>query len=94
MDIRATTKSGTTYTFRDNLLRIQPADRRAAPTTINIITMKSFKTDEGAHLTLSNLMEFLHDKPEIDRPVVGEHLFVAGFDNWRISTPIETVEEL
>ena len=89
---KATTESGTTYTFDGWSVLIESnrhGTYRIRPWVMRVSTEPADGPNKiGMPWTDPDHWE---DSPV---PVVGQHLYVAGKDEWRISTLIETVELL
>lgn len=98
----AVTQSGTTYTHKDGYIHIQKADANYVQTIKLWSPMLSApETDEldypwkyaGYQLGESQRISLKSPNPwhEVERPVIGERLYVNGRDEWRISTAIVSV---
>lgn len=99
MTWRATTETGTTYEYdgflvkisssRDGDYSIRPWTTWSAPQADDLMVPWGYEGWKG------------YGKGEgysgpwypAERPVVGERFYVSGRDEWRISTPVVSVEE-
>jgi hypothetical protein len=85
----ATTESGTKYRLQAGSVLITPTD--ADPYMIRPWVMQAAVEDEAVLM-----VPWIRPQQWMDvtRPVVGRRLYVASKNEWRISTPIATVEDL
>lgn len=82
MDWIAETESGTTYSCVDG--RILRSDRQGVRTYYHNAQLRSFAPRSGV------TFDGLNRQPEVDTPVVGEHIYILthGDSGWVISTPV------
>lgn len=91
MKFKAVTENGTVYEGGDGG-RIRITDEYG-PYTFMPLTMKAvFHEDIPDGLTYNQMFDHIRTLPEVEVPLVGASLYVAGFNEWRLSTAIETVE--
>lgn len=89
----ATTKSGTTYTYKYGRVRIN--SERTGESYFTVWTFKTFEFNEISDLNIREALAYFNDAlPNADMPEVGKHIYVAGIDEWRISTRVVEVKIL
>jgi len=81
--MRITTESGSTYSIQHNIVRKHDKDGRMVD-AFKLLTMKSVPQ-------VPITWEELHDIPET-QPVVGQHAFISGRDNWWLTTKIVSID--
>lgn len=93
MTWRATTKAGTVYEFNGHLVKItsdggeysiKPWSMMSAPQADDLMVPWAYEGWASGEYNGPWLL--------VQRPVVGERFYVSGRDEWRISTPIVSVE--
>lgn len=89
---RAVTRSGTVYESNGHSVRID--SDRSGVTVIRPWFLRAFdRHDIPAEAETSReIFDYIHSLDPVDEPVVGLSLYVSGIDEWRISTPIESLE--
>lgn len=91
---KATTESGAVYEMDDGFVRITPsADSKLWPTTIRAyaVMISREPVKSGAQYPLPWADPSKWD--DTRGPTVGHLLYVSGKDEWRVSTPIQSVEK-
>lgn len=86
---KATTETGTTYTRTRGFVVVD--SKRHGKTTIRLWSIMVALVDEDA-VTLGTPWDNPEQWAVADEPVIGRRLYVSGRDEWRISTPIVSVE--
>lgn len=84
---RAVTKSGTVYESDGSTVRITSSPGRQysiRPWRMAVLDRKNISSDD--------CWEQVRALPDAEIPVVGLSFYVSGRDEWRMSTPIESVE--
>lgn len=97
MSWRATTKAGTVYEFNGHLVKIASRDGEysikpwttwSAPSAEGLMAPWAYEGWTG----YGGAEGYSGPWYPAERPVVGERFYVSGKDEWRISTPIVSVE--
>lgn len=88
---KAVSKTGTTYESNGHTVVI-----RSARTGVSVIRPWVFRVVDRHSIpdvdTSREVFAYLHSLDEVEAPVVGLSIYVSGRDEWRISTPIESLE--
>jgi hypothetical protein len=92
MGWRAVGKTGTTYTYRDGILTID--SKRSGHIVMKPWTMQSSVRASSNENPLPLPWKGSDSWENVDVPRVGTHLYVANPSMWRISTEIQSVEQL
>jgi hypothetical protein len=85
-DFRAVTKSGAVYERKDGNLFVK--GRYFHNGEIRCVPSSFF---DGMN---SIPHELLHGQPLVDVPIIGQHIYALAFSEWRLSTPVVSVEEI
>lgn len=88
---QAVTASGTMYMGHNGNVSISSASRSSQ--YIHNATLKSIPHDVLGTWDRVE-WDYIHALPEVDAPIVGEHLVTLGLHEWRISTEMKVVEAL
>lgn len=94
MGWRATTRTGTVYTFQHGRVRIETQGIGSSYFTAWDMKVSTRNADDREPLGLPWMVGYEDDWVDSWKPVVGQHLYVVGKDEWRASTPVVSVEEL
>jgi hypothetical protein len=89
---KATTESGTTYEMRDGIVKVVPKD--GAGYSIQVWKMQAATKVGDKYHALGLPWSDPTSWEDSTRPVMGRRMYVQGKDEWRISTPIVSVEDL
>ncbi|UDL16013.1 hypothetical protein QEH42_gp205 [Microbacterium phage Pumpernickel] len=95
-DFVAKTENGAIWTYKDGFLKIESS---RGPMYNQAFYARRFKSvniakalaEGGGDMTLH---QYLTGVPETDEVIVGDRLYAAGIDEWRLSTLIVEVEYL
>lgn len=91
MGYRAVTESGTVYEYGSRL-KITSARTGITVFTPYVQVAVSREELEGI-ASWADFHARMRELEEVDLPVVGKSLYAEGRDEWRLSTPIVSVEE-
>jgi hypothetical protein len=88
----AVTETGTTYRMQGGILLYE--SKRIGTFTFRPYRMAAFDRMAVKAETQNEFWEYVATLPEVKLPVVGLSFFAAGLSQWRLSTPVVSVEEL
>ena len=90
---KAVTEHGTVYEFDGN--RVKITSDKFGVSVFGVWIMKAvYHEDIPDGLTYAELHQYIRTLPEVDMAVEGASLYVAGKDEWRLSTIVTEVEEI
>lgn len=88
---KAVTESGTVYDSDGHTIVVISArdgQYPIRPWTMHVVAEEQLK----GLSSVAEMHAFVRDLPEAELPEVGKRFYIAGRDDWRLSTWIETVE--